>query len=403
MTKTGLDYLLSPQAVRSSCLKIFEAAMNGGTHFSINLEKLPDLADLTIRQIRENYPDMNVPFHSRMRHLTVGGVDRVQNFISFQGQLDHKEKARKLIDLMVVSVLLDAGAGKEWSYFEESTDQTWARSEGLAVASFHMFEQGLFSMEYRAEVNSEALIRLPEDSLGHGFQVSQKNPITGLKGRTQLLNNLGKTLQSKAKFFPGERPGGLVDYIVEQFGSSISAPDLLHVVLLAFGDIWPGRHTFDQESIGDAWPHSALAAESQPAHRFVVFHKLSQWLTYSLMEPLNEAGIEITNIDDMTGLAEYRNGGLFLDGGVIQLRNPELVEKGHKLDSELIIEWRALTVTLLDSIAQIIRQKLNENSESMPLVKILEGGTWWTGRRLANELREGGVPPLKLISDATIF
>lgn len=45
--------------------------------------------------------------------------------------------------MFLVSVLLDAGAGNEWKY--EVDGQTYARSEGLAVASYDMFVQGVFS------------------------------------------------------------------------------------------------------------------------------------------------------------------------------------------------------------------------------------------------------------------
>jgi len=44
----------------------------------------------------------------------------------------------------------------------------------------------------------------------------------------------------------------------------------------------------------------------------VPIHKLSQWLSYSLVEPLMAAGIEVTDLDGLTGLAEYRNGGLLV-------------------------------------------------------------------------------------------
>ena len=402
MISPRIDYLLSPTAIRMSCSAIYDACENGGTSFKLNPEELPRIADLVIEVMRDNYPDMKVPFHSRARHLNTGNIDRVSSLFNGTEQ-DPLERCRKLLDLVVVSVLLDAGAGNQWTYFEESTGKTWNRSEGLAVASFHMFQQGLFSMNYQAEVNQEALQRLPSDSLAHGFQVSDSTPITGLDGRRQLLNNLGKTIADKAEFFPGGRPGGLLDYILDKHQGQIDAAELLKIVLLAYGDIWPSRHSLDQQSLGDAWPHPLLAKEVDEAHRFVVFHKLSQWLTYSLMEPLQDAGIEIDNIDSLTGLAEYRNGGLFLDGNVIQLRDPELMKQGHSLDSQVIIEWRALTVVLLDKVAELIREKLNEDEQSMPLVKILEGGTWWAGRRLAQERRPDCSPPLKLISDGTIF
>lgn len=59
--------------------------------------------------------------------------------------LDEIEICKRLIDLFLVSVLLDAGAGNVWSYLEEESGQRFARSEGLGVASFHMFQEGLFS------------------------------------------------------------------------------------------------------------------------------------------------------------------------------------------------------------------------------------------------------------------
>ena len=55
----------------------------------------------------------------------------------------------------------------------------------------------------------------------------------------------------------------------------------------------------------------------------VPLHKLSQWLAYSLIEPLQTSGIGVTDIDGLTGLAEYRNGGLFVDTGVLAFRDAE--------------------------------------------------------------------------------
>ena len=135
----------------------------------------------------------------------------------------------------------------------------------------------------------------------------------------------------------------------------------------------------------------------------IPFHKLSQWLSYSLVEPLEEAGIRVTGIDDLTGLAEYRNGGLFLDSEVIALRDPSEMEKEFSPDDERIIEWRALTIALLDRIAGPVRERLGVKLKDFPLARILEGGTWWAGRELAAELRQDGGPPLKIKSDGTVF
>jgi len=61
-----------------------------------------------------------------------------------ESPVDDREKCKRLIDLFLVSVLLDAGAGNQWTY-RESDGQIYSRSEGLAVATVHMFDQGLFS------------------------------------------------------------------------------------------------------------------------------------------------------------------------------------------------------------------------------------------------------------------
>jgi len=79
-------------------------------------------------------------------------MDRVQPLIAKWASHptntpDTKEEARRLVDLFVVSVLLDAGAGNAWKYTEEQSGQTFTRSEGLGVASVHMFQSGLFSSD----------------------------------------------------------------------------------------------------------------------------------------------------------------------------------------------------------------------------------------------------------------
>jgi hypothetical protein len=135
----------------------------------------------------------------------------------------------------------------------------------------------------------------------------------------------------------------------------------------------------------------------------VPFHKLSQWLSYSLLEPLEAAGVTITDMNELTGLPEYRNGGLFLDAGVLELVDPAARAVTHPVSSELIIEWRALTVALLDLVAEVVRGKLGLSAEQLPLARVLEGGTWRAGRAIAAELRSGGTPPLSIDSDGTVF
>jgi hypothetical protein len=130
------------------------------------------------------------------------------------------------------------------------------------------------------------------------------------------------------------------------------------------------------------------------------FHKLSQWLTYSLLEPFEWAGVTVTDLDALTGLPEYRNGGLLLDTGVLRLRDPALAQSDWAVDDEIVVEWRALTVALLDELAPLVRSDLA--APQLPLACVLEGGTWATGRAFAARLRDGR-PPLSIISDGTVF
>lgn len=154
--------------------------------------------------------------------------------------------------------------------------------------------------------------------------------------------------------------------------------------------------------MGDVWSYPPLGP-ADSVSSLVPFHKLSQWLTYSLLVPMIELGLKVTGVDELTGLAEYRNGGLLIDSGIIEARDKRILEEKHAPQTEVVVEWRALTVVLLDMIGDNIREKLKMTKEELPLAKVLEGGTWHAGRKIAKEKRPSGEPPLNIISDGTVF
>ena len=119
--------------------------------------------------------------------------------------------------------------------------------------------------------------------------------------------------------------------------------------------IWPSELVVDSVALGDAWRHPAIRTQDR-SDRIVPFHKLSQWLTCSLIEPIEQAGVTVTDLDGLTGLPEYRNGGLLIDTGVIVPRAPLDPTAAHDVASELIVEWRALTVALLDRLREPVRR-----------------------------------------------
>ncbi|WP_128923774.1 URC4/urg3 family protein [Bradyrhizobium guangxiense] len=401
--------LLTAQAVRARAGQMLEIGLAGGlSHFTIDLDRMDDVAEAVLAITRRAYPTLEIPFHARWRHFVIGGVDRWSGLANAASWPDRAARARAEFDLAIVSVLLDAGAGATWRYRDATSGESIGRSEGLAIASLDMFAGGLFSGEPRAPFRADAdvLARLPLASLTFAFQVSEANPLLGLEGRTDLLRRLGKQVSERAEVFglrDRPRPGGLFDHIAAQAnGGAIAAPTILSAVLNQLGPIWPSRLALAGVPLGDCWRHPALKADDGTGG-LVPLHKLSQWLSYSLIEPLQRAGFDVTDIDGLTGLAEYRNGGLFVDHGVLRLRDAADAERAHAVDSLLVVEWRALTVALLDRLAERIRTKLCRTPETLPLASILEGGTWAAGRAIAFARRPDGSPPLKVISDGTVF
>ncbi|PSM50828.1 DUF1688 domain-containing protein [Chroococcidiopsis sp. CCALA 051] len=428
----AIAYLRSPRAIRDRCGQLFELARQDKlSHFRCDLTQLGRVADYVIAVMQEQYPDGQIPFHSRWQHFEVGGVSRLAQLERLLAGRSPVERAVTRFDLAIVSVLLDAGAGDRWLYCERETDSIFQRSEGLAVASFRMFCQGAFSSHPHQllQVDAQGLQSLSEATLAQGFQVSEDNPLVGLAGRVELLQKLGRSLLDFPQMFGNDnpRPGNLVHYLLERsHHKQLPAATVLRAVLEGLGSIWSGRIEIAGVNLGDVWHHPALEgsrdelgagswetkeqrenlipnSEFRILNSFVPFHKLSQWLTYSLLEPLQELGLEITGLDDLTGLPEYRNGGLCLDLGLLQAKHSDIFHYAHSVDSEVVVEWRALTVILLDQIAATIRQQLEMDAKQLPLVKILQGGTWSAGRRIAAELRPNGVSPIQLQSDGTVF
>ena len=336
----------------------------------------------------------------------VNGCDRAE--ILTQQLADRYERARAAFDLAIVSVLLDAGAGPQWRYRDAATGESIGRSEGLALASLDMFAHGVFScaVDNPLRADAAALAQVDTATLTKGFQIGPGNTLVGLEGRAALLRSLGELALSRPVIFAredGPRPGGFFDHLAATAeNGTIPAPLILSELLLQFGAIWPSRLTLGGVPLGDCWRHPVMTTDDATSE-LVPLHKLSQWLAYSLIEPLQQAGFTVADIDGLTGLAEYRNGGLFLDTGALVLRDPADAARAHEVGAPLVVEWRALTVALLDRLALAVRARLNRSAAELPLAKILQGGTWATGRELAFARRADGSPPLKIISDGTVF
>lgn len=414
-------YLRDLGAIRATARKMLATARRGSSkNFRVHDDKIPAAAGYVAQITRENYPDLEIPFHSRWRHFEIpapneSGSDKTPRNLAHELIGDPRRAAgagaklewlTRAWDLVMVSVLLDAGAGDQWKYQDKATGLVFSRSEGLGIASLRMFEEGLFSASPATDplrVDALRLSTLDPAELAAGFQATQENPLAGLDGRANLLRSFGaKLLRPDHEMDPLTRPGELAGVIMDATrGGAVAIPAVFSELLTRLSSMWPGRPVLDGASMGDVW-YFAGAGDGSTAPDYVPFHKLTQWLTYSLAEPLVAMGIKITGLDELTGLPEYRNGGLLIDTGVLEVIDPGATMKAHAPDSALIVEWRALTVALLDEIATDVRTRLEQ--PDLELAQILQGGTWAAGRRIAAEKRGAlAPPPLKIQSDGTVF
>ncbi len=399
------EFLNSPKTIRERCNQLYLLGLEDRLdHFRIREDRLPISVELVKDEILANYPDLNVPPHSRWQHFDVRGTNHWSPFKSkIRGD---RELLLAQIDLAVTSVLLDAGAGPDWRFQDPLTGENHSRSEGLALASLYLFSKGTFSSDPNdpLKADAESLRKFGVEQLAEGFQVSAANPLVGLEERAALLRRLGEQLLNflGTDQEPNPRIANILDKISIGEDRVLKVDRLLGTLLKLLQDVWPPRLTLGGRNLGDIWRHHLLS-DSEITAELVPFHKLTQWLTYSILEPLEEAGFQVQDIDLLTGLPEYRNGGLFLDSAVLELKQPAEIKALHPVSSELIVEWRALTVILLDRLAEQLRNKLRLTREELPLPQILQGGTWSTGRKLAYKRRPDGSPPLRVESDGTVF
>jgi len=402
----AVEKLRDPATIRARCAQLrAEVAAGRSTWFTLDESRLSLAAERVEQVTRQRYPTLAIPYHSRWRHFEAGDVDRNAELQRALARADTAEQARCRIDLAVVSVLLDAGAGAAWKYVESESGKTFARSEGLGVASLRAFQRGVFSSDHNRplRVDGQQLSMIDASTLAGVFQVNADNPLVGLEGRTAVLRRLGAALLAQPEAFGSEaRPGCLFDLLAGRGARrEVRAASILRALLDHGSSIWPTPSNLNGEPLGDAWRHPA-ARDNDESAGWVPFHKLSQWLTYSLFEPFEWAGVTVSERDALTALPEYRNGGLLLDTGVLVPRDPRMLRATWQAGDEPIVEWRALTVSLIDELATLVRQRLARSVQQMPLACVLEGGTWAAGRILAQELR-GGLPPLDIASDGTVF
>lgn len=215
------------------------------------------------------------------------------------------------------------------------------------------------------------------------------------------------------------------DYLVDQAGGSkeLDFTTLWTILQATLLPAWPRNRTrIGEVPIGDAWPLEILSKlnaekESEKVYRtlhIAPFHKLTQWLAYSLTVPfMRVLDMQWKNLEKGTGLPEYRNGGLFVDLGVLKLKE-EALKAGlaasqkalpsYEATSDVIVEWRAMTVALLDKLHELIGAHFASQGVTLSMPQMLEAGSWKAGRELAAKFRpETKSSPILIEGDGTLF
>lgn len=453
-----LAILRDPATVRLRCAAIAQAVERGDSGwFTLDRSRLPAAAERVAATIRMRHPDLAIPPHGCWRHLQAGGVDRIAELDDRLQGLPAEEQARARLDLTAVVALMGAGAGAAWRYDEArgpgrlalpvqqatrdellalldqaASGQTrpvpagttapapetgaapgtaLSRAEGLAVACFRAFVAGAFSADPArpCRVDASALRTLDAAAVRAMFQAGPSNPLIGVEGRAGLLARLGQVLlEAQERHGLPARPSLLAERLTDGFArGEVDAGALLHELLRSLAPVWSGGSTVCGQPAGDVWPHrwagqaSRAGRDAITAH-WVPFHQPGQWLAYSWVEPLARAGVRVTNTARLTGLPDARNGGLMLDCGVIVPRAAADLERTWAPGDEFVVEWRALTLALLDELAPRVRQLLGVDEARLPMSALMEGGTWHTGGELAAERRDDS-PPLRVTGEGTVF
>ncbi|KAG6006461.1 hypothetical protein E4U21_007005 [Claviceps maximensis] len=437
-----VGYLRSLGAVRERSRIILEKVTNDQlNHFDVDLSKLPDVVTFVAGLIKRDYdaPFTAIPGHGRYQHFSVGGRDRIADLLStWPDSVDNAERCRRLVDLFLVSVLLDAGAGMSWRYKSKESGKVYRRSEGLAIASLEMFKEGLFSScaGNKYQVDKGGLQNLTLEKVKNGLQSRPDNELTGLQGRTDLLIRLSSALAANTDYFGADgRPGNMIDHLLSHPSTQASSmlivplPVLWNVLMNGLGSVWPASRTaLNGVSLGDAWPCQAMPNPGTASWQSILpFHKLTQWLTYSLMQPMQSLlNMHFAGQELLTGLPEYRNGGLFVDLGVLNLKKDDM-DRGLQNYSEycrnngtkaievapmfepsddVVVEWRGATVGLLDILCVEVNKALKSElaGNEMTLPQLLEAGSWKGGREIAEINRPNTKePPILIDSDGTVF
>ena len=311
--RRGGPLLAEPPRGPGACEAIYALAVRGELeHWSLDETRLDDVAERVVRATRAAYPDVRaIPCHSRWRHFSAGGVDRVralderlaplrdeQRLASQLRSRRHERAARRRGRASGGSTGRRTGRrtpGPRASRWRAMTSSSRAPSRTTRAA--RRFARTPRALGARRSPRSRA-----------GCKSAADNPMVGVDGtRGHPCNGSARSLAPRPSW--GGRLGGFG--IELRRSANGAAPP--RVGRARRGARYVRVHLARTRGLRRPEPRRRLdALEGRPRCRSTSCRSGSRTRSSSHW---NGRACRIVGLDELTGLAEYRNGGLFVDGG----------------------------------------------------------------------------------------
>ncbi|MEJ8476214.1 DUF1688 family protein [Roseibium algae] len=396
--------LLNAKAVRERV----ELVMTKGRAGELaSLEVIPGCMEQAVRWVLDecehNYPDYQIPPHGCWRSFETGGMDRWSMLAGAREFETAEDMLKSAGDLAVVTAVMNVALRPSWSYSEAVSGNAYSDQQGRALAVLSMFAAGTFSAmpEDPLRVDAHALIRLESAEIAAGLQLDADDDLEDITKLSHLLKRLGEAIGLRPDLFERNdeiRPGCLMACLAENaLDGQLDASAVLDAVLEGLTPLWQGGAVLDDVILGDAWQHSSLFADL-PAAGVMPFHLPALEVVYSLIEPFALAGIGISGLEELPGLADIDHAALFIACGAIK---PRLEKAWLPLDGA--IELRAVCLGLSAELADELRSELDVDRETLPLTCVLEAGSSRAGRKILRENPLTSEKAAKILGGGGVF
>ncbi len=195
--------LLSAQAVRERAQRMLALGLDDRLpHFAVDLERLDEAVDLVIETTRQNYPSLDMPFHSRWRHFVFDGDDRWAAIDKEANWRDDAARGARGVRSRHRQRSARCWRRAAWRYRDPATGRASAARRDWRSRASHVRRRHFLVESGRSVAGRRRRPDAPADAIvGDGLQVSRSNPLVGMTGRADLLRRLGALVAAKPEIF----------------------------------------------------------------------------------------------------------------------------------------------------------------------------------------------------------